>query len=83
LLTAHEDAALRFVAGNPDIPRWIVAERFGIGTQRLSNLACCPLGQRYLKALHELHKLEGMDYEMLLHTPDAIASVVGAWAIKY
>jgi hypothetical protein len=74
---------LRFVAANPDMPQWIKAKRCGISHQRLSILTCCPLGQAYLKALRELHQLEGGDYEMLLQSPEAIASVVGNLAIKY
>ena len=82
-LTLREYAILRFVATNPDMPKWLIAERFGISPQRLSILTCCPLGQMYLRALRKLHEIEGTEYEKLLQSPEAIASVVGAWAIKY
>ena len=82
-LTLSEYAILRFVAADPDMPKWLIAERFGISPQRLSIISCCPLGQSFLKALRELHRLEGTEYEMLPQSPEAIASVVGAWAIKY
>ena len=55
-LTLREYAILRFVAANPDMPKWLIAERFGISPQRLSILSCCPLGQMFLKALRKLHR---------------------------
>jgi hypothetical protein len=82
-LTLHEYSILRFVAANPDMPKWLIAERFDMSPQRLSIISCCPLGQTFLKALRKLHEVEGTEYEMLLQSPEAIASVVGNWAIKY
>ena len=65
------------------MPKWLIAEKFGIAPQRLSIISCCPLGQTFLKALRKLHEVEGTEYEKLLQNPEAMASVVGNWAIKY
>jgi len=81
-LTLHEYASLRYVAANPDMPKWLIAERFGMRPQRLSIITCCPLGQTFLRALRALHEFEGTDYEMLLNSREAIAEVVGPLAIK-
>ena len=82
-MTLHEYAILRFIAANSDMPNWAVAERFGISRARLSILTCCSMGQRYLNALRELHRLEGRDFETLLNSPDAIREVMGPGSIRW
>jgi hypothetical protein len=40
--------ALDYVATHPDVPRWQIAERFGMSHSRLSVLTCSEVGQAYL-----------------------------------
>ena len=82
-LWLHEYAILRFVAAHPEMPRWSIAERFGISVQRLSLITCCSLGQCYLKALRELHRLEGRDFETLLKSPDSIREILGPGSVRF
>jgi hypothetical protein len=50
-LSPKELAILQFVAANPDMPRWKIAEHFDISGSRLSVLTCCRLGKAYLEKL--------------------------------
>ena len=57
-ITFLEYAILSFVADNPNMPQWLIAQRFGISPARLSTLTCCALGRRYLDVLRKFHPLE-------------------------
>ena len=55
-ITFREYAILSFVADNPNMPQWLIAQRFGISPARLSALTCCALGQRYLDVLRSFSR---------------------------
>lgn len=44
----EERRILDHVAANPDKPRWMIAEHFGISLSHLSIIACSPEGVKYL-----------------------------------
>ena len=62
-LTFREYAILSFVAANPDMPRWLIAERFGISQSPLSIVTCSALGRWYLDFLSKVHRPEGASVE--------------------
>jgi hypothetical protein len=80
-LSFREFAILRHLAANPDLPRWRIAEQFGVSPARLSVLTCCPIGQAYLRVLAEMHEESGRSYEGLLHSEDEIREVMGPLAL--
>ncbi len=61
-LTTRARRALHYVAANPGLPRWRIAEHLGIGLSRLSILTCCALGRAYLDTLCHLPPDAHADY---------------------
>lgn len=46
--------ALCYIAANPDLPRYRIAEFLGISLSKLSNISCSPRGVAYLEHLKQL-----------------------------
>jgi hypothetical protein len=46
--------ALYYIAANPDLPRYQIAEALGISLSRLSTISCSPTGVTYLERLKQL-----------------------------
>ena len=64
-LTTRDRRALHYVAANPGLPRWRIAEHLGIGLSRLSILTCCALGRAYLETLRHLPPEAHADYRII------------------
>ena len=73
-LSFSEYAILRYVAANPELARYQIAEHFSISLARLSVLTCCPLGQAVLEALQA-----GIGP---LRSPDEIRELLGPLALR-
>lgn len=73
-LSFREFGILRYVADNPHLAQYQIAEHFGISPARLSVLTCCPLGQAFLEALQ--------DNKGSLRSPDEIRELLGPLALR-
>lgn len=53
---------LEYVFAHPEMPRYMIADKYGISSSRLSVLTCSSLGVKYLAQLErweaELHQLK-------------------------
>jgi hypothetical protein len=52
-LRKEDKEILEFVARHLDMPRWEIAEKFGLSGSALSILTCSPLGQAYMRRVIE------------------------------
>ncbi len=50
VLRPRDRIALLYVAANPHVERWRIAEHLGISQSHLSILTCCELGRQRLQA---------------------------------
>lgn len=46
-----DEIAIYFVAANPDLERWKIAEHLGMSLSKLSTISCSPRGEALLESL--------------------------------
>ncbi len=49
----YNEAAIHAVFSNPDLPRWILAERLSMSLSKLSTITCSPKGVAMLERLEK------------------------------